>query len=192
MYSATSAGEVWAWHSVLVISLFQRPISFSVLSGWQHCHLRHLVSCASSVLCHPREVWWLVAPMTGILTLSAEALSPPRSGVLKFKSHILCLGWVMVVNTFHHSQDLVFLFGLFPALHYRDSSLLWCLIIKEGNLIRKSAVVPSSPLTQTHNCSFDVGPSGRKDAGFHRTPGAMLTPSLPAPWESGRCPSHGL
>lgn len=85
----------------------------------------------------------------------------------------------MVVNTFYHSQDLVFLFGLFSALHCRDSSLLWCLIITERNPIRTAAAVPFSPLTQTHNHSFSapsVGPSGRKGCWVSEGPWSNTDP----------------
>lgn len=185
-HSATPTEGVGPWHAVLVISLFQRPSSSSALSRW----LPALSPPASCALWHPCEVWWLVAPVTGVLSLSTAVLSPPCSSSVKFKAWILNLGRVMVVNTFHHSQDLVFLFGLFPALRCRESSLLWRLIVKERNLIRKAAVVVVfPPLAQTWNRRFaapPVGLSDKKDAGLPRAPGATPIHSFPAPWERRR------
>lgn len=171
-------------------SAFSRDPFLSV-----HCQGGSMAASAVTSSIIPCEVWHPVAPMTGLLTLSSETLSPSHSSLVKFKAQILYLGWAMVVNTFHHSQDLVLLFGLFPALCCRDSSLLWCLIIKARNLTRKAAAVPFPPLTQTHNCWFaasPVGPSAKKDAGFCRAPGATPCRSLAAPWEGGGCLSCGL
>lgn len=140
------------------------------------------------------EVWYPMALMTAILTLSAEALSPPHSSLVKFKARVLYLRSVMVVNTFHDSQNLV---SYFCFLHYVVETQTCSEVSssQRGILSGRQQLFPFhhslKPITAGLLPLF-VGPSGKKDAVLHNAPGAPLICSLPAPWEGRGRLFHGL